>query len=268
MSIRCAAVLFVAMLIVPGLVLAQPSPEPRATFLVVKEFSDANPAEVEVRISCNTGLPLEQTVDVSMGNPVEFVVVDFDSGELDCFVAEVVPAGYSVTYLAVALGLQGNAESDNTDPDRGCRFTEIPHSGQFQCEVSNSLDDVPVTVHKQWVYENSDGNEIDDRFAVSLTCDDVSFGGGFGSGNATFTFFVLPHYLGSTCTVTETVFDSAVESDGSDCAVIEIGLGQGAECTIVNTVFFEGIPTLGRYGLAALAVLMLGIGLAAFRRFA
>ena len=42
----------------------------------------------------------------------------------------------------------------------------------------------------------------------------------------------------------------------------------GDSCTITNTIFFEGIPTLNQYGLALMALLMLGIGLVGFRRFA
>ena len=43
--------------------------------------------------------------------------------------------------------------------------------------------------------------------------------------------------------------------------------GGSSECTFVNTVFFEGIPTLNQYGLALLALLMLGVGAIGFRRF-
>jgi len=32
-------------------------------------------------------------------------------------------------------------------------------------------------------------------------------------------------------------------------------------------VFFEGIPTLNHYGMAILALLMLGVGFVGFRRF-
>ena len=34
-----------------------------------------------------------------------------------------------------------------------------------------------------------------------------------------------------------------------------------------GTVFFEGIPTLSQYGLALMALLMLGIGFVGMRRF-
>ena len=41
----------------------------------------------------------------------------------------------------------------------------------------------------------------------------------------------------------------------------------GREVLITNTVFFEGIPTLNQYGMAIMALLMLGVGFVGFRRF-
>jgi len=39
-------------------------------------------------------------------------------------------------------------------------------------------------------------------------------------------------------------------------------------CTATGTQFFEGIPTLSQYGMALMALLMLGVGFIGFRRFA
>ena len=39
------------------------------------------------------------------------------------------------------------------------------------------------------------------------------------------------------------------------------------ECTITNTVFFEGIPALNQYGMAILTLLMPGLGVVGMRRF-
>jgi hypothetical protein len=49
---------------------------------------------------------------------------------------------------------------------------------------------------------------------------------------------------------------------------VPVTLGTDASCTIYNTVFFEGIPTLNQYGLILLALLMLGAGAVGFRRYA
>ena len=61
------------------------------------------------------------------------------------------------------------------------------------------------------------------------------------------------------------MYDSAVEVDNG-CGSLTVSAGQGASCTITNTVFFEGIPTLDRFGLAILVLLTLGVGGVAFRR--
>jgi len=53
-----------------------------------------------------------------------------------------------------------------------------------------------------------------------------------------------------------------------ECPPMVIKANQGASCLVTNTVFFEGIPTLSQYGLAILALLMLGVGMVGFRRFA
>jgi hypothetical protein len=60
---------------------------------------------------------------------------------------------------------------------------------------------------------------------------------------------LYPDYGGSSyCSVTELKLDSAAEGDDSDCANLPISLGEGNSCTIYNTVFFEGIPTLNQIG--------------------
>jgi hypothetical protein len=87
-------------------------------------------------------------------------------------------------------------------------------------------------------------------------------------GDHAFEFPIFePAFGGTDCTVEESFDDSVVESD-SDCSDPEtIEAGQDESCEIVNTVFFEGIPTLNQYGMAILALLMLGVGFVGFRRF-
>jgi hypothetical protein len=53
---------------------------------------------------------------------------------------------------------------------------------------------------------------------------------------------------------------------GSDENDFDVGEGKKI-CTIINTVFFEGVATLSQCGLAPMALLMLGIGFIGFRRF-
>ncbi len=76
-----------------------------------------------------------------------------------------------------------------------------------------------------------------------------------------------PAFGGTDCTVEESFDDAIVESQNGCADPETIEAGQDKSCEIVNTVFFEGIPTLNQYGMAILALLMLGVGFVGFRRF-
>ena len=79
---------------------------------------------------------------------------------------------------------------------------------------------------------------------------------------------MFPHWDGeTTCTVTENLVEGGIEVDSSDCQSVSVLVGGSAACTIVNTRLYEGIPTLSQYGLGVLALLMLGMGFVAVRRF-
>ncbi len=67
----------------------------------------------------------------------------------------------------------------------------------------------------------------------------------------------------ANCWAKERIFSSAVEVDNPCRTPQGLTMGQTTSCTITNTVFYEGIPVLNRYGLAILTLLMLGVG---FRR--
>jgi hypothetical protein len=68
------------------------------------------------------------------------------------------------------------------------------------------------------------------------------------------------------CWASEEIYQSGVEQD-NDCGTREIPAGGSSSCTFTNAVFFEGIPTLSQYGMALMALLMLGLGFVGLRRF-
>ena len=265
-----------------------------ATFEVTKDFDDDNPLGVDVALDCNTGLPLFQTGNVHDGDAggdldpgdftrLEFVVVDFNPGELDCEVYELaVPAGYEVSYEG-SLGDDGVGNAGDTDT--ACTFDDI-ESADFVCEITNTLQSVDVTVNKVWIDENQ-GYQLPEWVEVQVECFNLSdvapFGLEGGSCNneggpdVCFTDHIdpanpgqyqfFPHWDGSSyCSITEFV-EPGFEKDDSECANIPLAPGQGGECTIVNTRIYEGIPTLSQYGLMLMALMMLGVGLVAFRRY-
>jgi len=251
-----------------------PEPAMRATFDVVKIFSDENPADVEVTIVCNTGLPLKQSFMISEGNPVKFVVTSFTPGELACDVTEVVPAGYHVDYFATGTG-DGIIDYDDI---AGCFFSEVV-DGNFICEITNSVQSVPFTVNKEWLFDEGLSG-ISQDVSVTIDCENFrkfpdaglendSITVHLDENNTSHTVYPYPNYTSpaSRCRAVEIFSDNAVESDQGCANWVAFGPGSSARsCVITNTVFFEGIPTLSQYGMAILALLLLGMGVLGFRR--
>ncbi|MDX1555753.1 MAG: IPTL-CTERM sorting domain-containing protein, partial [Xanthomonadales bacterium] len=251
----------------------------QATFHVTKDFSDDNPAAVRVVLECNTGLPLQQEAMISeFGAPfdhVDFIVGDFEPGQIDCDVFEApVPGGYVQSYAASDNpgALYGNISDD----ENGCYFESV-ESGTFDCSITNTLLPVDVTVNKQWIDEHPEYQGFQ-AVNITLRCNNGDIDSGYDCGadecieafidpNNPGVFAVFPDWDGTTsCSVTEEP-DAGVLQDVGDCESIPLEPGLDGECTIVNTRLYAGIPTLDQYGLALLALLMLGMGLFAFRRF-
>jgi subtilisin-like proprotein convertase family protein len=239
----------------------------RATFRVTKDFTDDNPDEVTVSIDCNTGLILDQDKDIAEGEWVEFVVTDFDDGELNCTITEDHVDGYGTIYST------GAEESED-----GCEFTDVGFGFAQSCHVVNTPEPVEFTVNKTWLYPGTPV-ETDEGFDLQIYCD-TEIEGGYEydegqwttwiyelEGNDSANVTVHPTYLGQTCWVEEHPYSDFVEVDASDCDGVPIFLGEDASCELINTVFYEGIPTLSQYGLAILALSMLGLGVAGFRRY-
>ncbi len=247
----------------------------RAQFRVTKDFTDDNPASVDVHLSCNTGLPLDQSKTISeFDGGVTFVVNSYDAGELDCHVTEnPVPAGYTESYAA---GTVDGVADTISDDENGCHYLDVI-DGTFTCVVTDTVDETAITVHKEWIGDFEE-NDISQYASADWTCyntrqspsgDAGTFGGGleFNGDSSDNIEGLYPHYDGTSyCTVTENGVDDAVETDDSDCSSVAVTLGTNNECTIYNTLFLEGIPTLSQYGMALLALLMLTAGLLGVRR--
>jgi len=251
-----------------------------ARFRVQKQYVDGNdvtPATLNLR--CNTGLPLEQSLEV-MPNAgpfgaaeVEFTVDSFEDGALDCQVYETESANYSPSYECFSEGACGESAS-------GCSFTDVSGGQENLCVIRNYPDPVQVSVAIEWLFDSS---EIlaSDYVNIDLVCMNAYGGDGLVSGSsiswnwmvnsesAPIMATLYPSFDGSTrCRTEVTSPNSAIEST-SDCDDwTPVALGDGMlTCTVSNTVFFEGIPTLGPLGLALASLLLLGTGLVATRRF-
>lgn len=254
--------------------------EPSARFVVQKRFIDGNNiTPVTLELSCNTGLPLNQSLTVLPNEgvfgqfEVNFIVKSFDNEQLSCTVSEENVAGYTPTYTCL-----GESSCLAAQSSESCSFSQIKIGSENLCQVQNYPDPVPLTVHKEWLFTNGEPGGSDTT-EIQLECQNVWDGDGDRNGDSMFwtwqvegstnqTAVVYPDFAGNTqCRATEHPVFSAVEADNGCAAWIPLGIGDsGKSCTIINTVFLEGIPTLSDYGLLLFAVLMLITGMVAIRR--
>jgi hypothetical protein len=281
-------------------------PSGAAYFRVEKEFMDGNDiTPASFRIDCNTGLILDQTktADIRPGSEgapdtfeVEFVVTDFTQGAMTCTVSEdPVVAGYTPSYFCDSNTLAVCDTGDPSDLDEffegPCVYnnvdtTEIVDDSepyQHLCVIRNYPNPVPVVINKTWEITGSETHEIDPWYRLTLSCQNeiitegavdngdgnwsIDFYNDSGTSDAQYSAMVIPDWDGGTsCEVHESLFDGSVEVENG-CHNLLAQLADGDECTITNTVFYEGIPTLNQYGMAILALLMLGVGMVGFRRF-
>jgi len=259
---------------------APPGTGEHAAFIVQKRFEDNNDiTPVELKIRCNTGLPLEQSLTVlpnegAFGNfEVRFIVESFTDGALDCEVWEETPPGYSSEYDCQSGSDTNCSTSEGSGP---CSFSDVSIGQEDLCLIAP----VEVAVTKEWLYSREE-LVVDDNATIELFCANVFGGNGatlnnglmywswlFDGSQASQKAMVYPDYAGSTnCWTEESFRTSAVESASTCSPPVSIGLGDPTRnCIVTNTVFFEEIPTLSQYGLILISALMLLTGLIAVRR--
>jgi uncharacterized repeat protein (TIGR01451 family) len=194
-----------------------------------------------------------------------------------------------------------NQAADFSDGTTACGWLDVQTGDSNLCGIFNRPTPVDVDVHKVWEIVGAEQADFDPDVTITLNCDARIVGGyyynnGIWRANSSLyesdgdfddeddeytgmgiaTFEVIPEFYSTAddpedqeyteCWATENIQDNAVEVTNG-CIDLEVAAGMGDECTITNTVFFEGIPTLNQYGMAIMALLMLGVGLLGFRRF-
>jgi len=276
--------LLAAALLLPASIFAQ---ESTATFRIEKIWDQGgdqkalDKIEVMGHLSCTGANITQQNVLFTATTDAILFVYDISQagGPVNCKVWETVPDNYTADY---ECNREDCGDSDQ-DLDH-CAYLDVAANGNYFCQIENTPDPAVVTVTKTWVLEGADQG-FDESHQIEVKCDSDVDGGkgsegwGCGSGcwgadfevdeavNGTYEFTILkPNYPATICEVYEEATDSVVDTDNG-CGEGELAAGDAWECEIVNTVFFEGIPTLNQYGMAILALLMLGVGFVGFRRF-
>jgi hypothetical protein len=246
-----------------------------STFRVTKDFSDDNTDPVEVHIRCDAGLPLYQSHMLVEGSTVDFTVKDYRPGDLDCQVWETPVDNYVPTYTASATTGVGTP-SDDAD---GCYYSAV-EGGGFLCAITNVAGPGDLTVNKEWILGESDGEGLELIAPVTIGCDqpilenDVQTSPDYWYVMRTLegeidsiTIAVDTSNGDALCEAIEGEMPSGVFVDNG-CSAVTVTSGQEASCLITNTMFFEGIPTLSQFGMAILVLLTLGVGMVGFRRYA
>lgn len=280
MNIKRAFLTAVALLMLPGFALAQTTVRFDTSLVLVPEGPYTQ--SVTAELTCNTGNPLVQDFEIgpTTEDKVVFVVDNFDLEEfISC---EITATGINGFFVA-DIDTNGTATPEGT-----CLWTDA--AGNLSLEADNYcvfiMAPETFTYEIEKVWDFADDVDVSKAFSGSWTCynaitgpDDSTPGTEYGYfngyGDSTFTVTTLhpnpwAESLAETtrCVASEGAYDSAVESDqGCQTSVYFTVDDNEGGCTITNSVFFEGIPTLSQYGLAVMVLLMLGVGFVGFRRF-
>jgi hypothetical protein len=250
-----------------------------STFATSVVFTNGFEGTVTATLTCTAGLPLEQDFDISEDSPVTFTMSDlpFTTPGTTCEITATGVDGYAIEASANGGTADDSCMYDSTtfDPSgaNSCVFTATPNLSEFAVDIDfDGIDDPAIDLGWELEVVCEPAADAEDATVFPGVTWNVS---GSGSYMNTFTFFAEPED-GSDCTATLDGLSTAIEQDGP-CTIEEIAVGEVDDpdtddsetptCTITATAFYEGIPTLSQYGLAIMALLMLGMGFIGFRRF-
>ncbi len=243
-----------------------------ARFKVTKSFVPFSSAPVDVSMQCNNGLPGSASATVDGGDSVghTFVLTQIEGqGNVSCTITEAwEDSGYS------------------SNLPNGCTFNNVVPGALYNCNFVNTGKPATYRTTKEWETVREGGDVINESGQVEIWCTApaqsvsnasyIGFSGGYykyrnssmQDGEQMYVVLATTSSTLPKCLSAETGNRTDFErSYSANCSLTTLTRGETTDCVITNTVFFEGIPTLSQYGMAIMALLMLGLGFVGFRRF-
>ena len=258
-------ILHVICFLVLGLSIAQPgvaaeTTAPQATaarFTVDARVDQAILSQLDVRLSCDSATPPQQQLTLDFDGSGEFTVSVRGTGGASCTLVALLPTGQNVTYV-------GDGGSVIELDGQGCHFTGVSAGHANFCQVHVEKKATRLTVYKKWV----GGTGEEPNVNIHLACNDEMQGIPLwiNSDSSQNWELEVSDPNGIHCSVYEHERDT-FRADRSDCSNLLIMPGASEECTLVNTKVVKRIQTLNRYGLGAMILVMLAVGLLAIKRF-
>lgn len=235
---------------------------------------NADVDDLNLAITCNSGLPLNQTA----ASGTTFVVTELADGS-ECSIA--LDGDLASGWMAGDM-MSGPLGGPYTG---GCDITvQSDVSNEWECVIEVVPTPFTFSVMVDWLISADADQGIgagalahpkcfhvwDIETSTYVDTPDVSIAADPDADMPITIPALSPAPDGHTyCTATVTGAGSTVELDLADCSSVDVGVGDtDVSCTIVATAFYEGIPALGPYGKAIMALLLLGLGVVGLRRFA
>jgi hypothetical protein len=227
-----------------------------ARFTIDARVDHAILSQLDVRLSCDSATPAQQQVTLDFDGSHEFTVSVQGMGGTSCTLVALLPSGQNVTYV-------GDGGSVIRLDRQGCHFTGVTAGHANFCQVHVEREATMLTVYKKWV----GGTGEEPNVNIHLECNDEMQGIPLwiNSGSSQNWELEVSEPNGIRCSVYEVEHDS-FRADRSDCSDLLIMPGANEECTLVNTKVVKRIQTLNRYGLGAMILVMLAVGLLAIKR--
>jgi hypothetical protein len=228
-----------------------------ATIKVAMRFDPRILDIVDVELICSMENRMSRTFAMAREEARSLALGGLQTRGNSCQVRALPPVGHTARYA-------GGGDSAFGADRNGCHFTDIDRGEVSNCQIEVIQDPVRLTVYKKWV--GPSGQEAD--VEISLACESGDYSGvrfiNEGKPGGWDITNIGPE--GVLCNVSEEVRDT-YRPDIIDCQGLWVLPGKGEECTLLNTKIVKRIEMLNRYGKIIMILLVMGIGMAAIRRF-